>query len=62
MPDSIKLKEATTLKRQSNLGEDVEDVAFEAGRELAVLREWETAYLVKDEEGRLYNVKKELVG
>jgi len=34
------LKHAITLKHQSNLGEDVEDVTFEPGTEVEVLQEW----------------------
>ena len=36
------------------------DVAFEAGNELQVLQTYRTAWLVKDEENRLFNIKKEL--
>ncbi len=61
MSDTITLKENCTLKYQANLGEEIEEIAFEAGQELSVLKTWETAYLVKDEDGKLFNVKKELV-
>ncbi len=61
MPNTIKLKAATTLKHHSNLGEDIDEIRFEAGQDLVVLKEWETAYLVKDDDGKLFNVKKELV-
>lgn len=60
MADSIRIKDTVTLKSQANLGEDIEDTEFEAGTELAVLQEFETAWLVKDDDGRLFNVKKEL--
>ncbi len=61
MSNTIKLKQPTTLKHHSNLGEEVEDIQFEAGQDLTVLKEWEKAYLVKDDDGKLFNVKKELV-
>ena len=61
MSNTIKFKQATTLKHHSNLGEEVEDIQFEAGQDLTVLKEWENAYLVKDEDGKLFNVKKDLV-
>ncbi len=61
MSNTIKLKAATTLKHHSNLGEDIDEIRFEAGQDLVVLKEWETAYLVKDDDGKLFNVKKELV-
>lgn len=60
MADSIKLKAAAVLKHQANLGEDLAEVEFAAGDELAVLQEWETAWLAKSSDGKLFNVKKEL--
>jgi hypothetical protein len=60
MADSIKLKNAVTLKHQANLGEDLEEIELSAGDELAVLQEWETAWLAKTSDGKLFNVKKEL--
>jgi hypothetical protein len=60
VPDTIKLKAPTTLKHQPNLGEEAEEIQFEAGQPFAVLKEWETSYLAKDDDGKLFNVKKEL--
>jgi hypothetical protein len=60
MPDAIVLKEDVSLKHQANLGEEVADVEIEAGTELQVLQEWDAHYLVKDDEGKLFNLKKEL--
>ena len=60
MADSIVLKETVTLKSQANLGEEIADTEFDAGTELPVLHEFENAWLVKDDDGRLFNVKKEL--
>jgi hypothetical protein len=59
--DSVKFKEAGSLKHHANLGEEVSDVDFEAGQEVTVLHEWEKSYLVKDDDGKLFNVPKELV-
>jgi hypothetical protein len=56
-----KVRQATKLKHQSNLGEGVEEVAFEAGEEVTVLKEWETRYLVKNAKGQLFNVPKEQI-
>ncbi len=61
MSDTITIKETITLKHQANLGEEIEDVELAAGQELAVLKEWESAYLVKDDDGKLLNVKKDLI-
>lgn len=55
------LKQATVLKHQSNLGEGVAEVAFRAGEEVTILKEWQQGYLVKNSAGKLFNVPKELV-
>ena len=61
MPDSVQTKEALTLKAHANLGEEVEDVEFSAGEELTVLKEWDHHYLVRNADGKLFNVRKELL-
>jgi hypothetical protein len=58
--ERIRLKGSVTLRHQANLGEDVSEVNFEEGNELQVLQTYRTAWLVKDEENRLFNIKKEL--
>ena len=60
MADSIVLKEAVTLSSQANLGEEIVETEFNDGTELPVLQEFETAWLVKDDDGRLFNVRKEI--
>ena len=55
------LKQATVLLHQSNLGEGVEEVAFRAGEEVTILKEWQQGYLVKNSAGKLFNVPKGLV-
>ena len=52
------IKKAITLKHQSNLGEDPEDVAFSEGDEVTVLNEWEDSSLCKNEDGMLFNIPK----
>ena len=61
MADTIRIKQACTLKHQPNLGEEVDEVALKPGEELTVLKEWDDAYLAKNADGKLFNVKKELV-
>jgi hypothetical protein len=56
------MKEACTLKVQANLGEEVEEVEFDSGDELTVLKEWANHYLVKDDDGKIFNIEKSLVG
>ncbi len=60
MADAIRIKESLTLKHHANLGEEVEDIEFEAGTELSVLQEFDNMWLVKNDDGQLFNVKKEL--
>jgi hypothetical protein len=60
MAGTIRIKETVTLKHQPNLGEEVADVEIEEGTTLQVLKKWDTGWLVKDDEGRLINVKKHL--
>jgi hypothetical protein len=48
-----------TLKHQANLGEETEEVAFAAGDEVTVLKEWEGRALCKSADGKLFNVPKE---
>ena len=50
-----------TLKHQSNLSEDVEEVSFVPGDEVTVLKEWNGSYLVKNDDGKLFNVPKDAV-
>ena len=49
------------LKHQSNLSEDVEEVAFAPGDEVTLLKEWDRSYLVKNDDGKLFNVPKDAV-
>jgi len=55
------IKQAITVKHQSNLGEDVEDVPFAEGDEVTVLKEWGDHYLCKNDAGQLFNLPKEAV-
>jgi len=54
-------KQAIVLKHQSNLGEGVEEIPFQVGDTVTILKEWQTAYLVKSATGQLFNVPKDLV-
>jgi len=54
-----KLLRAAVLKHQASLGEGVEEVSFEAGAELTVLKAWARLVLVKDASGRMYHVPAE---
>jgi hypothetical protein len=56
-----KMRRALILGHRANLGEDVEQVAFEAGEEITVLKEWAESCLCKSADGKLFNVPKEAV-
>lgn len=56
-----KLKQALTLKHTSSMGSETEDVAFEKGEEVSVLKEWTDFYLVKNSDGMLFNIEKALI-
>jgi hypothetical protein len=56
-----KLTKPLTLKHQSNLSEDIEEVSLNIGDEVTVLKEWDHFYLVKNDDGKLFNVPKEAV-
>jgi hypothetical protein len=56
-----KITQALTLKHRSNLSEDVEEVSFDAGDEVIILKEWDRSFLVKNDDGKLFNVPKDVV-
>jgi len=60
-PAMATLKQAVTLKHQPNLGEEIEEITFEAGSELTVLKQWADHALCKNDSGQLFNVSKELL-
>jgi hypothetical protein len=56
-----KIKRAVTLKHQGNLGEPVEEVAFEAGEEVTVLKEFAERYLFKKSNGQMFTAPKDFL-
>ena len=56
-----KIKQPLTLKHRANLGEEAQDVEFQQGEEVTVLKEWAESLLCKNEEGLLFNIPKEHV-
>ncbi|HYB13519.1 MAG TPA: hypothetical protein VEG67_08605 [Myxococcota bacterium] len=56
-----KLKRAVTLKHQGNLGEAVEEVSFEAGEEVTVLKEFADRCLFKKSTGQMFTAPKDLL-
>ena len=60
-PAMATLKQATTLKHQPNLGEEIEEVSFEAGDEVTVLKRWADSALCKNDAGQLFNIANDLL-
>jgi len=56
-----RLKCAVTLKHQGNLGEPVEEVAFQADEEVTVLSEFADRYLFKNGTGQMFTAPKDLL-
>lgn len=54
-----RLKRAITLKHQGNLGEAVEEVAFQAGEEVTLLKEFGGRYLFKKSTGQMFTASKD---
>jgi hypothetical protein len=51
--------QALTLQHRANLGEEAEEVSFQEGEKVTVLKEWNDRYLCKNEGGRLFNIPKQ---
>ena len=56
-----RINQDITLSHQPNLGEDVEQVAFAAGTEVTILKEWQHHYFCKNADGNVFNIRKEFV-
>jgi hypothetical protein len=56
---SATLTQSVTLQHRANLGEEAEEVSFQEGDKLTVLKEWADRYLCKSESGQLFNVPKQ---
>ncbi len=61
MAATVKIKETCSLGHQASLGDAVAEVTLETGEELTLLQEWEFSYLVRNTDGKLFNIPKELV-
>lgn len=60
-PAMATLKQATTLKHQPNLGDEIEEISFETGAEFTVLKQWTDSVLCKNDTGQLFNISKDLL-
>ena len=52
------IKQTLVLKHRANLGEEADEVEFQAGQEVTVLKEWAESALCKHDDGRLFNIPK----
>jgi len=55
------IKQDVTLKHQSNLSQEVEEITLAAGENVTVLKEWKDFVLCKNADGKHFNVPKDLV-
>jgi len=55
------LRAAIRLKHRANLESPVEEVEFAAGQEVTILKEWTDHYFIKNAEGLVFNVPKEII-
>jgi hypothetical protein len=55
------IKQNVTLGHAPTKAAGVEDVTIAAGTKVTIVREWKNHYLVKTDEGKLFNVTKEMV-
>ena len=53
------IRRAISLAHRANLGEEPEQVEFQAGDKLTILKEWDDRYLCKNDGGQLFNVPKD---
>ena len=52
------IKEDITLKSQTTVDGDIEEISFSAGTEIEVVQKWDEAgyTLIKDDDGHFYNI------
>ena len=55
------IRESVTLKHRPNLDTEASEVEFSAGDEVTILQEWTDRYFIKNADGLVFNVPKEMV-
>ena len=55
------MRTAVTLNHQPNLDTEVGPVKFAAGETVTILKEWTDRYFIKNVDGLVFNVPKEMV-
>ena len=56
-----RMRESVSLKHRPNLGTRVSKVEFVKGQEVTILKQWADGFLIKNDEGQLFNVPTEFV-
>ena len=55
------MRSTVSLKHRPNLGSDVVEIAVTGGEVVTILKEWTDRYLIRNADGLVFNVPKELV-
>ena len=55
------IKEEVTLKFITTKDGDMEEKSFAAGEAIEIMETWDEHYLIKDDDGHLFNVQKSFV-
>ena len=55
------LREDVTLGHRANTGDPVAEIALAVGDPVTILSGWSEHYLVRDDQGRIFNLRKEAV-
>ena len=55
------IKEDVTLRFITTKDDDLEEKSFAAGESVEIMETWDEHYLIKDDDGHLFNVQKNFV-
>lgn len=56
-----RIRSTISLKHRPNLASDVVEVELAQGEEVTILNEWRDRYFIKNGDGLLFNIPKELI-
>jgi hypothetical protein len=56
-----RIRSTVSLKHRPNVASDVVEVELAEGEEVTILNEWRDHYFIKNGDGLLFNIPKELV-
>lgn len=55
------VKSNFVAKLQTSKNAEMEETAFSSGDSVTVVQTWDNFYLIKDDDGHFYNVRKDLI-